>query len=299
MSTPPLSAPSHRVVRLFPDHARDWPLWESPLTAPRGEPCTTPSTYRLGEHLTGQIARWNSTWEGRFAWETGWDDAEVAARWAADGEALAAALAAELSGTADVSYQPWPVSDVRIYRSGDLDVRPCAQDDVAALAADEPPGADIAVRLFARQQGGESVFLVARGEPGGPATRQRSRRTGAMSTTSGGVVGWGELLLGPEPELRHLQVAPGSRGRGVGSAVVRAAEHTRGITRLSIGVAVDNPAARRLYERLGYVGTGELTTTTYTYVDATGEHEATETDERLVRSLSSHLDRAAERTDPH
>lgn len=100
-------------------------------------------------------------------------------------------------------------------------------------------------------------------------------------------MGWGELLLGPEPELRHLQVAHESRGRGIGSALVRAAEQTRGIARLSIGVGVDNHAARRLYERLGYVGTGELTTTTYTYVDATGEHEATETDERLVRDLGA------------
>ncbi|MGO1312884.1 MAG: GNAT family N-acetyltransferase [Brevibacterium aurantiacum] len=49
---------------------------------------------------------------------------------------------------------------------------------------------------------------------------------------------------------------------------------------------MDNPGARRLYERLGYRGTGEITTRTYRYVDADGEHEVTETDERLSKRLA-------------
>ncbi|ODT28281.1 MAG: hypothetical protein ABS63_04865 [Microbacterium sp. SCN 70-27] len=67
---------------------------------------------------------------------------------------------------------------------------------------------------------------------------------------------------------------------------MRAAEEASGEAgELSVGVGLDNADARRLYERLGYSATGEVTTTTYLYVDADGEHEATETDERLVKQL--------------
>ena len=76
------------------------------------------------------------------------------------------------------------------------------------------------------------------------------------------------------------------RGRGVGTALIRAAvEHCAGRGQLSVGVGIANHAARRLYERLGFVGTGEVTTTCYTYVDVNGPHEATETDERLVLTI--------------
>jgi ribosomal protein S18 acetylase RimI-like enzyme len=65
---------------------------------------------------------------------------------------------------------------------------------------------------------------------------------------------------------------------------VRAAEERIAPGRLTVGVALDNPRARALYERLGYRGTGELATTTYAYVDDAGvTREATETDERLVK----------------
>lgn len=146
----------------------------------------------------------------------------------------------------------------------DVLVRRAEAADIPGLTAEEPPGADVATRLFARQERGESVYLLA--------------------LVSGAVVGAGELLHSEQPELCHLQVTKESRGRGVGSALVRAAENQLSTGRLSIGVGLDNPRARGLYERLGDIGTGELTTTTYTYVAETGEHEATETSERLVQA---------------
>lgn len=152
----------------------------------------------------------------------------------------------------------------------DVDVRVLAEHEVAVLAADEPQGRDFAVGMWAAQQRGESVLLVAWVE--------------AVP------VGHGQLTSGAEPELRNLHVATTARGHGIGTALVRAAEsHARvaGAVALSVGVADDNPRARALYERLGYAGTGIRSTTTYEFVDDAGvRRTATETDETLRRDLA-------------
>lgn len=57
-----------------------------------------------------------------------------------------------------------------------------------------------------------------------------------------------------------MWTAPAYRGQGVGSAVLVSLEEWasgRGL-RLYLDVNVANPVARALYERAGYVGTGEL-----------------------------------------
>lgn len=151
----------------------------------------------------------------------------------------------------------------------DVDVRVLAEHEVAVLAALEPAGRDFAVGMWAAQEREESVLLVA---------------------WAGDVpVGQGQLTSGVEPELRNLQVATVARGHGVGTTIVRAAEaraRAAGAVALSVGVADDNPRARALYERLGYVGTGIRTTTTYDFVDDAGvRRTATETDETLRRAL--------------
>lgn len=131
----------------------------------------------------------------------------------------------------------------------------------------EHPGARIAERMFARQQRGESLYLTA-----------------WIDTVP---VGQGELIFAQPRELRSLHVSEAHRGHGIGTALIRAAEcASLEVGELSLCVGLDNPGARRLYERLGYTPTGETSTTTYRYVDADGEHEATETDERLVRRIA-------------
>jgi GNAT superfamily N-acetyltransferase len=62
------------------------------------------------------------------------------------------------------------------------------------------------------------------------------------------------------PELQDMFVLPELRGRGIGTALVDAAEQAvrdRGWERISLSVSRDgNPAARRLYEGLGYADAG-------------------------------------------
>lgn len=68
-------------------------------------------------------------------------------------------------------------------------------------------------------------------------------------------VAWRETELGV-PELQDFFVLPLLRDRGVGTTLVEAAEElirARGHERASLSVSSENVAARRLYERLGYV----------------------------------------------
>ncbi len=65
--------------------------------------------------------------------------------------------------------------------------------------------------------------------------------------------------LGDFPEINGLDAWP--QGQGVGTLLVGAAEdiaRARGFDRIGIAVLVDNTAARRLYERLGYEYWGEV-----------------------------------------
>jgi GNAT superfamily N-acetyltransferase len=67
-------------------------------------------------------------------------------------------------------------------------------------------------------------------------------------------VAWTGTALGI-PELQDVYVLPERRNEGIGSELTRAAERLaaeRGHERCSLSVGETNPAARRLYERLGY-----------------------------------------------
>ena len=150
----------------------------------------------------------------------------------------------------------------------EIEVRALQAAEVGRLESEEPPGRGFARAMWALQEEGGSTLLVA--------------------WDGDRPVGSGQLdLRGTEPELRNLRVEAAERGRGVGTAIVREAErHVGPRGRLTVGVALDNPRARALYERLGYRGTGEVATTTYAYVDDAGvTRQATETDETLARDL--------------
>lgn len=149
-----------------------------------------------------------------------------------------------------------------------LVVRELAESDVALIESREPAGQGFVRAMWALQCEEASVLLVA--------------------WVGADPVGSGQVDLSASPvELKNLNVAPHIRGQGVGTAIIRAAEERVGAGgRLAVGVALDNPRARALYERLGYCGTGEITTISYEFVDERGvRRSATETDELLVKTI--------------
>lgn len=87
-----------------------------------------------------------------------------------------------------------------------------------------------------------------------------------VAVAEGRVVGWCDVNPKTHEALRHsgvlgMGVAASHRGRGVGSALLRAtldAASARGLTRIELVVRADNMAALRLYERRGFEIEGRL-----------------------------------------
>jgi GNAT superfamily N-acetyltransferase len=161
------------------------------------------------------------------------------------------------------------------------EVRAASDADLATLVAVLGERHFFTDRL-ARQQRGGGVVLVAwlDGQPVGevflecePAREPEVRR-------------W----LPGVPRLDHLEVLGPFQGRGVGTKLIGAAEATArqlGYERIALGVGLDNPKARRLYERLGYAdwGHGTVVGTWVGYPDDGPPVTLSETCHMLVKRL--------------
>jgi GNAT superfamily N-acetyltransferase len=165
--------------------------------------------------------------------------------------------------------------------TANLEIRPASDPDLAAMVAVLGERHWFTDRL-ARQQRGGGVLLVAwlEGRPVGevflecePATEPEVRRQ-----------------LPGVPRLDHLEVLGPFWGRGIGTALIRAAEASArrlGYERIALGVGLDNPRARRLYARLGYVdwGQGTVVGTWVEYPDDGPSVTLSEVCDMLVKQL--------------
>lgn len=141
----------------------------------------------------------------------------------------------------------------KVGRVSDVEIRPATAADLEVLVARWPEEKDqlLERERFADQANGVSLLLIAwkDGEIVG--------RMGRLYLASKY-----ELVrekLGVFPEINALDAWP--TGTGVGTKLIAAAEEIareRGFDRMGIAVLVDNTAARRLYERLGYEHWGEV-----------------------------------------
>ncbi|MGO8687008.1 MAG: GNAT family N-acetyltransferase [Candidatus Dormibacteria bacterium] len=132
-----------------------------------------------------------------------------------------------------------------------MDVHPLRLDEAAAVAATLRHRIVVADRVE-RQRREECLYLVAweGGSPVGQALLHR-RRPAALAVTVATV----DRL----PYLEDVFVLPECRNRGIGTALLEAAERAtaeHGDPALTLAVSVGNSRARRLYERLGYVEAG-------------------------------------------
>jgi GNAT superfamily N-acetyltransferase len=134
-----------------------------------------------------------------------------------------------------------------------VEIRPGSDADLAALVAVLGERHWFTDRLARQQQGGGVLFVAwVDGRPVGevflecePANEPEVRR-------------W----LPGVPRLDHLEILGPFTRRGIGTALIRAAEATArqlGHQQLALGVGLDNGKARRLYERLGYADWGHGT----------------------------------------
>ncbi|MGY5766561.1 N-acetyltransferase family protein [Brachybacterium sp. DNPG3] len=160
-----------------------------------------------------------------------------------------------------------------------MDIRPCTPADLRVLTVKWPVPGGVHEAHAANAAHGAADYLVAwrQGEPLGSAVIRWAGYHGAEGHAAHpGVV-----------EICHLHVRPEHRGQGVGTALIVGSERRaveRGHRRIAVGVADDNPDARRLYERLGYRPTGVVDVIEYDWIDADGvTHHAMERDQMLLK----------------
>ncbi|MER5646435.1 GNAT family N-acetyltransferase [Streptosporangium sp. NPDC002524] len=152
---------------------------------------------------------------------------------------------------------------------GTADIRQATGGDLPAMVRSLGQEEYFSDRL-ALQDSGHGLLLVA--------WQEGVTDGGAGDVAVGDVYVW--LAAAEEAELRahlphvalltHLEVVAGRRNEGIGTELLRAAEHRLwdlGHKQVALGVGLDNRDAQRLYARLGYTEWphGQVATTEVVY----------------------------------
>ncbi|MEV4947080.1 GNAT family N-acetyltransferase [Streptomyces sp. NPDC053755] len=165
-----------------------------------------------------------------------------------------------------------------------MDIRDCREEDLDVLESHIPsPGRTLRhAKRFERQRRGLATFLVAWSD-GVPVGTTQILWQGCDAAAV-------QARHPACPEVNGLVVwPPRLRSRGIGSALVHAAEERarrHGRPRIGLGVDDRNHRAAALYLRLGYQETGCHYLDRYHYLDADGvRHEVADACRFLVKPL--------------
>lgn len=124
-------------------------------------------------------------------------------------------------------------------------IRDLSEEDLADLGwSGDAKHIEAVAKELERSKSGEVDYLVACGPSGLPIAK------GCIDYAPDATAG----------TIMQLAVHPALQSQGLGTLLIKAAEQRiweRGLTRARMAVEVNNPRARRLYERLGYVAQGE------------------------------------------
>ncbi len=145
-------------------------------------------------------------------------------------------------------------------------VRRATQEDIQRLAAVLAPevGAEQVNRRWQEHQAGYREMLIAElmGQPAGTVS------TGGHRFQSPGSL-----------RMFALDVGAVFRSQGIGTALIKAVENEarrKGLKSVNLEVALQNPDALRLYERLGYRRTGERVVDRWTRLADDGDVDQVE-----------------------
>lgn len=134
-----------------------------------------------------------------------------------------------------------------------LDIRPLTKDEIPLLDAhlDVERLAGRHRDRFTQQQDGRLTYLIAWLD-GVPIGHTMVRWEGTTDT-------FVAERISACAHVEDLFVMPELRSQGIGTRILGHGERLaaeRGFERIGLAVGIDNPRARALYERLGYVDTG-------------------------------------------
>jgi ribosomal protein S18 acetylase RimI-like enzyme len=152
------------------------------------------------------------------------------------------------SATATATIAAMQRSDETVKATDGLDIRILQTSDLEAMAPFYDQSA-YALRQVTESPGQRDLLVAWRD----------TRPLGWVMLDWGAVAHAPAAWKGTHLYLEQLQVLEEHRNRGIGTALLLAAEAaaiSRGREFVSLGVGIDNPDARRLYERLGYRDAG-------------------------------------------